>query len=55
MKQSRIRDIENRLVVAKVEGGERVLDWDQQIQTGIYRMDKEQAPTVAQGTIFSVQ
>lgn len=28
--------------------------WDQQVQTIIYGMDKQQSPTVTQGTIFTV-
>ena len=51
--RNRFTDVENRLVVAKGEvrcerdglGG-----WDQQIQTTIWRMDKQHGPTVAQGT-----
>ena len=30
--------------------------WDQQMQTGIYRMDEQQGPTVQHmGTIFNIQ
>ena len=45
----------DRLVVAKGGGGDGLGVWDQQMQIIIYRMDKQQGPTVlAQGTIFSI-
>ena len=51
-------DVENRLVVAKwgVVVGERdgVGGCDQQMQTIIYRMDKQQSPTVEHRELYSV-
>ena len=47
--RNRLTDIENRLVVAKAEGesGREGLGvWDEQMQTIIYRTDKQQGPTV---------
>ena len=46
---NRLTDIENKLVVAKWEegwgkGGVGV--WDEQMQIIIYRMDKQQGPTI---------
>ena len=50
-------DIENRLAVAKGKRGCRRDGpgvWDQQMQTLIYRMDKQQGCTVTQGTAFNI-
>ena len=51
MKQNtnRLTDTEDRPVVAKGEvrwGKEGLGTWDQQMQTSIYGMDKQQGPTV---------
>ena len=53
--QKRLTDIEKRFVVAKKEGsGGELGVCDQQRQTIIHRMDKQQGPTVqAQGTIIN--
>ena len=56
-KVNRLTDIEKRLLVAKGEGwgGKDGLGvWAQQIQTGIYRMDKQQGPTEQQMELYSV-
>ena len=48
-KRNRLTDIENRLVVAKgkgVWGRDGVVVWGEQVQTIIYRMDKQQSPTL---------
>ena len=44
----RVRDIENRPVVAKGKGAEMVElgVWNEQMQTSTYAMDKQQGPTV---------
>ena len=42
--RNRLTDIENGCVIAKGWGGVGV--WDQQMQTIIYRVDKQQSPTV---------
>ena len=44
--RNRLKDIENRLVVAKREGarGVGLGVWDQQMQIIIYRMDKQDPP-----------
>ena len=55
--RNRLMDIENRLVVAKGEGewGRDGLGvWDQQMQTIIHRMDKQQGPTVEHRELYSV-
>ena len=37
------------------KGGRHKLQvWDYQIQTTIYKIDKQQGPTIAQGTIFNI-
>ena len=49
--------MENRPVVAKgEEGWERdgLGVWDQQIQTILYRMDKQQGPTVEHRELYSI-
>ena len=46
---NRVRDIENRLVFAKAAVGGRGLDWEFGIfllQTGAYRLDRQQGPIV---------
>ena len=48
-------DIENNLVVAKEEwrwGRVGFGIWDQQMQTIIYRMDKQQGPTVQHRKLY---
>ena len=50
-------DMENRFMVVKREGREEGMDWevlDQQIQTSIYMMDKQQGPTVQHREIYSI-
>ena len=50
-------DIENRFVVAKGEGGwerEGLGIWDYQMQTIIYRMDKQHGPTVEHRELYSI-
>lgn len=48
-------DIENRLVVAKGEWEREGLEiWDKQIQTIIYRMDKQPSQYIAQRTVFNI-
>ena len=50
-------DIKNSLVVAMGEGGEGrdgAGVWGQQMQTIIYRMDKQQGPTVAHRELYSI-
>ena len=45
MKQKQNRDLENRLVVAKGAGRWETIGvgvWDQQMQTGVHGMDKQQ-------------
>ena len=47
--ENRLTDMETRLVVAKREGKQGRVGlgiWDQQMQTNMSRMDKEQGPTV---------
>ena len=47
--RNRLTDIENGLVIAKEEaGGERdgLGDWDQQMQTITYKIDKQQGSIV---------
>ena len=53
----RFRDVENRLVVAKGEGGggrDGLGVWGEQMQAVIYRLDKQQDPTVQHRKIYSV-
>ena len=46
---------ENRLVVAKGDEGQgRDGVWGQQMQTVMYRMDKQQGPTVQHKELYSV-
>jgi len=45
MNRNRFTDIENRLVIIKGER-ERAGVWNEQVHTIIYRMDKQQGPTV---------
>ena len=48
---------DNKFLVTKGEGGERDESaiWDQQMQTAIYKRDKQYCPTCkAQGTIFNI-
>ena len=41
-------NVENRLVIAKVKGGRGGLEiWDVQMQTIVYRMDKQRSPIVS--------
>lgn len=40
-KQSRLKDMENRLVVAKRVGGEGLGVWGQQMQTIVYRINNK--------------
>ena len=50
-------DRENRLEVAKSEEGwgrDGLGVWDQQMQTVIYRMDKQQGPTVQHRELYSI-
>ena len=47
--RNKLTDIENRLVVAKEEDGrgrDGVGVWSEQMQTIIYKMDKQQGPIV---------
>ena len=47
--ENRLTDMETRLVVAQREGTQGRVGlgiWDQQMQTNMSRMDKEQGPTV---------
>ena len=47
-------DVENRLVIAKVKGGREELEiWDEQMQTIVYRMDKQQSPIVQPRELYS--
>ena len=57
MKQNRLTDIESRLVVAVGEvwwERGRLGVWDQQVQTTIYTMDKQQSPTVWHRELYSI-
>ena len=54
---NRLTDTENRLVVAKGEGEwgrDRLGDWDQQMQSILYKMDKQQGPTVEHRELYSI-
>ena len=54
-KQKRFTDIKNRLVVAKGEGRREGLGvWGQQMQTIVYRMDKQPGPTVQHRELRSI-
>ena len=46
--RNRLTDTENRLVVARAVGmaGNGLGVWDEQVETIMYRMDKQQGPTV---------
>ena len=46
-KQNRFTDIENKFMVIKGKRGwkDKLGVWDQQIQTTIYKTDKQQGPT----------
>ena len=47
-------DVENRLVIAKVKAGREELEiWDEQMQTIVYRMDKQQSPIVQPRKLYS--
>ena len=53
----RLRDVENRLVVAKGEGGagrDGLGVWGEQMQAVIYRLDKQQDPIVQHRKIYSM-
>ena len=55
--RSRLTDIENRPVVAKGEEGwegDGMGVWDQQMQAIIYRMEKQQGPTVQHRELYSI-
>ena len=54
--RNRIRDIEDRFVSAKGQGvrGGGLGVWGEQMQTIIYRMDKQQGPTVEHRELYSV-
>ena len=58
MKQKHIHTYrENRLNGCQGEGGqgkEGLGDWDQQMRTIMYRMDKQQGPTVQHGELYSI-
>ena len=56
MKQKRFTDKDNRLTVAKGVGWGRdeLRIWGQQMQTIIYRMDKQQDPTVQHRELYSM-
>ena len=54
MKQ-RLTDIENKLRVTKGDSGRDKLGvWYQQIQTTIYKIDKQQGPTVQHRELYSI-
>ena len=46
--RNRITDVENKFMVTRREKGgqDKLGDWDQQIQTTIYKMDNQQEPMV---------
>ena len=56
MKQKRFTDKDNRLTVAKGVGWGRdeLRIWGQQMQTIIYRMDKQQGPIVQHRQLYSI-
>ena len=54
--RNRLTDIENRLWLPRGRGWERdgLGVWDQQMQTIMYRMDKQQGPTVEHRELYSI-
>ena len=51
-KQNRLTDIENRPNGCRCRGGLGV--WDEQMQIGVYRIDKQQGPTVEHRELYSI-
>ena len=54
--ENRLTDIENRLMIRRGVGVERdgLGVWDQPMQTIIYRIDKQQGPTVQHRELYSM-
>ena len=55
--RNRLTDIENRLVVAKGERGwgrDKLGVWDQQMQTTVQKIDKQQGPNVQHRELYSI-
>ena len=53
--KQRLTDIENKLQVTKgVGGGDKLGVWDQQVQITVYKIDKQQGPTVQHGELYSI-
>ena len=56
-KKNRLTDIENRSMVTKGlrrQGKDKLVDSDLHIQPTIYKIDKQQDPTVQHGELYSI-